>query len=309
MGRRLEHEQDFDQHADCPWSRSLTVTRHEPPRNWRALAHWRFVISSFVTLILTAFQLYADYRRDVAEVKSRLNRIGGVYLDSLTEGLWNLDERQLRLQLDALLRLPDIRGVEIREAGSTGNVPVLKLSRDPEDSTFAREYPLHRSVQGQDRVIGTLRVEATLAGIYRRLAKTGSTILATQAATIFLVSLFVLYFFHYLVTRHLSAIAADVGSHRIKDALLELRLRRRPLRHEDELERVATAFNALSHDLHIAYRDLAEREAKIRRLVDANIIGIFISRLPDFRRAGLSRLMTPFCACLGTAATTSPRDA
>ena len=150
------------------------------------------------------------------------------------------------------------------------------LAGIPKTSTFAREYPLHRSVQGQDRVIGTLRVEATLAGIYRRLAKTGSTILATQAATIFLVSLFVLYFFHYLVTRHLSAIAADVGSHRIKDALLELRLRRRPLRHEDELERVATAFNALSHDLHIAYRDLAEREAKIRRLVDANIIGIFI---------------------------------
>jgi GAF domain-containing protein len=26
------------------------------------------------------------------------------------------------------------------------------------------------------------------------------------------------------------------------------------------------------------YRDLAEREAKIRRLVDANIIGIFISK-------------------------------
>ena len=30
------------------------------------------------------------------------------------------------------------------------------------------------------------------------------------------------------------------------------------------------------------YRDLAEREAKIRRLVDANIIGIFIA---DFRRS------------------------
>ena len=31
------------------------------------------------------------------------------------------------------------------------------------------------------------------------------------------------------------------------------------------------------------YRDLAEREAKIRRLVDANIIGIFVS---DIRRSG-----------------------
>ena len=275
MGGRLEHRQGF--------TSALIVRGREVLRSLAASRHGIgarllisvLLISSFVTVILTALQLYADYRRDVADVESRLERIGGAYLDSLAEGLWNLDERQLRLQLDALLRLPDIRGVEIREAGSTGKV-LLKLSRDSEDSTFAREYPLHYSAQGQDRVIGTLRVEATLAGVHRRLANIASTILVTQAATIFLVSLFILYFFHHLVTRHLSAIAADVGSHRIKDAPLELHLRRRPPRHEDELQRVVTAFNALSHNLYTAYRDLAEREAKIRRLVDSNIIGIFI---------------------------------
>ena len=297
LGGRLEHRQDF--------TSTLIVRGREVLRSLAASRHGigaRLLIgvllfSSFVTLILTAIQLYADYRRDVADIESRLERIGGVYLDSLAEGLWNLDERQLRLQLDALLRLPDIRAVEIREAGSTGNVPFLKLSRDPEDSTFAREYPLHHNVQGQDRVIGTLRVEATLADIYRRLANTASTILVTQAATIFLVSLFILYFFHHLVTRHLSAIAADVGSHRIKDAPLELHLRRRPPRHEDELQQVVTAFNALSHNLHTAYRDLAEREARIRRLVDANIIGIFIW---DFEGRILEANDAVFCACSGT---------
>jgi len=79
------------------------------------------------------------------------------------------------------------------------------------------------------------------------------------------------------LTRHLSAIAVDVGNHRIKDAPLELHLRRRPPRHEDELHRVVTAFNALSQNLYTAYRALAEREARIRRLVDSNIIGIFNS--------------------------------
>jgi len=252
--------------------RSLAASRHGIGAR---LLIGVLLISSFVTVVLTALQLYADYRRDVGDVESRLEGIGETYLDSLAEGLWNLDERQLRLQLDALLRLPDIRGVEIREVGSTGKV-LVKLSRDPEDPTFAREYPLHYIAQGQDRVIGTLRVDATLAGVYRRLATIASTVLVTQSATIFLVSLFILYFFHHLVTRHLSAIAADVGSHSIKDAPLELHLRRRPPRHEDELQQVVAAFNALSHNLYTAYRDLAEREAKIRRLVDSNIIGIFI---------------------------------
>ena len=275
MGGRLEPRQGF--------TGTLIVRSREVLRSLAASRHGIgarllisvLLISSFVTVILTALQLYAGYRRDVAEVESRLERLGGAGLDSLAEGLWNLDERQLRLQLDALLRLPDIRGVEIREPGSTGKV-LFKLSRDPEDSTFAREYPLRYHALGQDRVIGTLRVEATFAGVYRKLANTASTILVNQAATIFLVSLFILYFFHHLVTRHLSAIAADISGYRSKDGPLKLHLRRRRPRHQDELQRVVTAFNALSHNLYTAYRDLAEREARIRRLVDANIIGIFI---------------------------------
>ena len=179
MGGRLEHRQDF--------TSALIVSGREVLRSLAASRHGIgarllicvLLISSFVTVILTALQLYADYRRDVADVESRLERIGGAYLDSLAEGLWNLDERQLRLQLDALLRLPDIRGVEIRETGSAGKA-LLKLSRDPEDSTFTREYLLHYSAQGQDRVIGTLRVEATLAGVYRRLANVASSILVTR---------------------------------------------------------------------------------------------------------------------------------
>jgi PAS domain S-box-containing protein len=121
--------------------------------------------------------------------------------------------------------------------------------------------------------------------------------LVSQAAEIFLVSLFIFYIFHELVTRHLFAIATFVDSYRIHDPPPPLHLRRPSRRHEDELQRVVTAFNALSDDLQIAYRNLhdmndqltrdvaarrrieavlREREGRIRRLVDANIIGIFV---------------------------------
>ena len=61
-------------------------------------------------------------------------------------------------------------------------------------------------------MIGSFHVEATFAAIYRRLADTALAILVTQAAQTFLVSLFILYIFHYLVTRHLSAIAAELAA-------------------------------------------------------------------------------------------------
>ena len=54
------------------------------------------------------------------------------------------------------------------------------------------------------------------------------------------------------------------------------------------------------------YRDLAEREAKIRRLVDANIIGIFICRIS---RVGFSRPMTRFSGWWDTIARISSRVA
>jgi PAS domain S-box-containing protein len=233
------------------------------------------LFSGLVALLLTAIQLYIDYRRDVAAIETRLSRIGESYLDSLAEGLWSLDEKQLRLQLDGIFRLPDIRVVEVRDAGTTNNPLVIKLSRTAEKSAFARDFPLLHKVEGQDRVIGTLHVEATLANVYQRLADAALTILLGQMAQTFLVSLFTLYIFHYLVTRHLSAIADDVGSYSIDDLPLQLRLRRRPPGQEDELQRLVTAFNTMSHNLHIAYRDLAQHEGKILRLVDSNIIGIF----------------------------------
>ena len=249
------------------------------------------LFSALVTLVLTLLQLYLDYRRDVTTLDSRLEQISGSYADSLAEGLWTLDQKQLRLQLTGILQLPDISAVELREIDDAGNPFVVKVGvRSSDSSVIAREYPLYYHEQGQDRVIGTLYVEATLARIYRTLLDRAVTILLSQAAKTFLVSLFIIYIFHFLVTRHLFTIARFVGDYRITDPPPHLRLRRRPRRHEDELERVVAAFNALSDDLQIAYRSvrdaneqlardatvLAEREAKIRRLVDANIIGIFI---------------------------------
>jgi PAS domain S-box-containing protein len=276
--------------------RSLAAQRHNVSVRLRLLGRV-LIFSACVTLVLTLLQLYLEYRRDVSALESQLEQIGKSNLDSLAESLWGLDEKQLRLQLAGILRLPDIRSVEVIESGSTGYRLVIRLGKNSISLPIKHEYPLRYNVEGKNLMIGTLYVEATLADIYHRLFNTGLTILVSQAAEIFLVSLFIFYIFNDLVTRHLFAIAAFVDSYQIHDPPLPLHLRRPPRRHEDELQRVVTAFNALSDDLQSAYRNLhdvndqltrdvaarrraeavlQEREARIRRLVDANIIGIFI---------------------------------
>jgi PAS domain S-box-containing protein len=222
------------------------------------------LFSGAVTLILTAIQVYMAYRRDVSAIDYRLTQISDSYLDGLAEGLATRNEQQLQLELQQILVRPDIGAVEVRAAGTADDRFVVRLGEKSESSAIAREYALRYKGQGQDRVIGTLRVEATLADVYRRLLGNALTILAVQATQTFLVCLFVLHIFRHLVTRHLSAIAAQLGSHHIGDQPLQLRLRRRPPRRADELERLITAFNTLSYNLHIAYRDLHERERALR---------------------------------------------
>ena len=69
------------------------------------------LFSSAITLLLTLLELYLYYRRDVGTIDRQISEIEGSYRRSLGEGLWNLDARQLELQVDGILQLPDIRFV------------------------------------------------------------------------------------------------------------------------------------------------------------------------------------------------------
>lgn len=235
----------------------------------------RVLMFSFVvTLTLTLIQLFLEYGRGVSGIESRLGDISRSSLASLGEGLWRLDREQLRLQVDGILRLSDIRAVEVREITQRSTPMVVTAGRRADRSVIVRDYPILYRVQGTDRLIGVLRVEATLTELYRELMNTALVILISQAAKTFLISLFILYVFHRLVTRHLAFMARFVGSYDVRHPPPPFHLPRPRGETADELDQVVSAFNAMCAGLQRAYRDLREREARIRRLVESNVIGI-----------------------------------
>ena len=220
------------------------------------------LFSSVVTLALTALQLYLDYEREVGVIETRLDEIGRSYPDSLGESLWNLDQNQLELQLKGILRLPDVQAVEISEIASRPNPVRVTFGQRAARSVIAREYPLDYVMQGARRQIGVLYVEATLTEVYRQLLNKALVILASQAAKTFLVSFFIVYLFHLLVTRHLAAIADFVSGYNLARPPPPLRLDRRPPREADELDKVIEAFNGLCTSLQHAYGDVRQANAQ-----------------------------------------------
>ncbi len=142
-----------------------------------------------------------------------------------------------------------------------------------------REFPIFHMNRGAEQTLGVLSIEATLDDVYRRLFDTAIVILISQGAKTFVVSFFMLYIVNRLITRHLVTAAKFLGGYDLRRSPPPLRLERRPLQQVDELDQLVGAFNGMCVENSRLYRDLADREGKIRRLVDANIMGICIWNL------------------------------
>lgn len=223
------------------------------------------LFSSIVTLTLTALQLYLDYDREVGVIETRLEEVGRSTTGSLGESLWNLDQNQLKLQLDGILRLPSMRAAEVREIADPPNPIRVAVGERSSRSVVTRDYPLTTTVQGTARAIGVLHVEATLSDVYQQLLNRALVILASQAAKTFIVSLFIIYMVHILVTRHLVAIADFVSKYSLARPPPPLHLQRRPPYDRDELDKVTDAFNAMCANLGRAYGELREANANLER--------------------------------------------
>jgi PAS domain S-box-containing protein len=267
-------------------------TLRRVPAAWRSLRGrlgglgWRLLVrvlffSSVVTLLLTLTQLYFDYRRDVQAIDLRMSEIDSVYSQSLGDGLWRLDRRQLQLQVEGILRLPEISYVELREVTDrTAPAPLIVTAGSHLANPPARrEFRILYANRGAERLLGILVVEATFDQIYRRLLATVAVIMVGQSIKTFVVSFFILLIVHRLITRHLAAIAKSLKEYDLRGSRAPLQLERHPPPSADELDGLVGAFNQMYARLQAAYGDLRDREAKVRRLVDSNIIGICIYNL------------------------------
>lgn len=224
------------------------------------------LFSTIVALLSTVVQLYADYRRDVGAIHGRLDEIGHGYIDSLATALWHVNTDLLRVQMEGIMRLPDMRGLEVAEVTEGIAKPLVMTAGAPIGSgALTRDFPLVYADRGHLRIIGRLRAEATLDAVYDRLFDKALVILATQSVKTFLVSLFTLYIVHRLVTRHLIAISAFLDRFDLRRTKEPLALRRTRPSRIDELDRVVTSFNAMSDSLRANYDELLEAHAAMAR--------------------------------------------
>lgn len=129
------------------------------------LLSWVLICSSFFALLVSAFQLHIDYKRDIETLHSSMTFINDSYLKSLASNAYNMDTGQLDLQLQGILKLQDIEYLEINEISENGQVILAKQGHPLTENYIYQEFKLNYPFsKGETAQYSTLHVGASLTG-------------------------------------------------------------------------------------------------------------------------------------------------
>ncbi|MEH6651871.1 MAG: ATP-binding protein [Motiliproteus sp.] len=238
--------------------------RQENQLSYRLLVYI-LLCSTLLAILSTAIQLFWDYKKDLDDIQQGIESIEVGYLDSLASSLWKLDKEQISIQLDGIMKLPDI-----------GFASITEIVADREESVFFRGdnsnvLPIQRSFElfYRDTLVGRLKVGATLDNVYQRLLQKFFIILGSQAIKTFFVSICILLIVHYLIVKQLNALALYTRRLGLDNLDEKFRLEPNMLRKgdPDALDQLSATLEQMQSNIR---KQLNEKKKAQQALVDLN---------------------------------------
>jgi hypothetical protein len=220
--------------------------------------------STAIAVLTTAAQLLFDYRRDLVDLHSRLNEIQNTQIEPLSRLIWTFDNPGIQVFIENILKIPDIEYLRVyvddQHSWSAGQ----RTSRN----TIDMEIPISYHDSSREEEIANLLLVASLDMVYIRLMKRAVVIFIGNGLKTFFVSLFILFLFQRLVTRHLVDIAEHANQVATGKAEGPFRLQRKKRSDDgsDELDNVTTAINLMRENLDNKVKRIAAAKAEQEHL-------------------------------------------
>ncbi|MBI1891241.1 MAG: PAS domain-containing protein [Burkholderiales bacterium] len=234
--------------------------------------------SSAITLIISIFQLIADYRHQRDNLNATIEQIG-IFIPNISSSVWSFDQKQILLALEALVQLPNVEQVTV-----TTSAPERKwiAGRTPPSHIVTRIFPLTHRVGAQEEIIGTLKVVGNLGAIYASVAEHAVSILVSNGLKTFLVAIFMLAVFRRLVTDRLEELAQNVVGLAPQVLRAPQPTGREPHcrgSEDDELDILKCAFDDMKQQLKAAVDELRDSRHLLQSIIDNAIAVIFVKDL------------------------------
>lgn len=156
--------------------------------------------SSVATFVVVSVQLYMDYKTELSELDKKFHMIEEAYKPSFESALWNLDNRQMDLQIKGILNYPEMSSIEIYSE----NQLINRGGVLPWKQTVTYIIPLqHFDSNGHLLTLGRMVIQSDLEVIYNLLWKKINVILFSQFLKTFFVSALLVFGLDKILTRHL----------------------------------------------------------------------------------------------------------
>ncbi len=229
------------------------------------------LFSLAITLLLTVVQLYGQYRHAMSGIEDDLRQIEQVHLKALSRSLWATNEKDLLLQLEGIVQIPNFEYVAVREGGKLWAQAGARRST----SVIERNYPMTYPQPGREIPLGTLTVVVGLDNVYHHLFVQALMILVSNGLQTFLMAGFAFVFFHWLVNRRLLTMAAYVHGMDIRRPEAPLKFAQKSHRAPDELDELAAAINHMREKTHAALAALQNSEEQFQLATEAADVGLW----------------------------------
>lgn len=226
------------------------------------------LFSSFLTLLITAIQLYIEFQYDVKGIHQKLAQVQTSDQQSITQSVWLSDKKQLKIIIDGITALPDIVFAKVSFSKGKDIVSGDASIESQAEKSIKLVIPLQYEYNSANLNIGEFTVIASLSDVYSRMINRLGIILLSNALKTSLVALFIYFIFVQLVTRHLTKISNFTEQH---DPLLdsaELSLDRSNTS-TDEFDFVVDSINAMHHRLKEQMSEIAQQKEYLSQTLNS----------------------------------------
>jgi len=194
-----------------------------------------------------------DYQEGIKQIDNQFKLVESSYLASIKQSIWVYDSEQLKLQMEGMVSLPDIRQVKVKLSDDK----IIEIGENKNRSTIQKEFRLNFLHNGRNIPLGTMIVSADLENLYEYIKTKILVIILAQGIKTFLTAFFILFLVQYLITRHLSAIADYSRNIKLQDGQSPLTLSKQV--HHDEIDEVATSINEMQALIKKEAEELEQR--------------------------------------------------
>lgn len=223
------------------------------------------VFSGFITLVISSYQLYSDYNKDVSGLMKNIDIVKKGYAQSLALAVWNFDEDQLKNLMKGILTLPGNAYLEVFDKKGK---KIISDGNELFKGTVNSEISLTILEDKKIIEIGKAVLWITLEGPKERLWDRVGLVLVSQALKTFIVAAFIILLIQIMITRYLSDIAYYLNSldkNKIS-SFSNIALEKNDI--GDEIDVIKNSINDFGYALIESHMQLKDLNENLEKLVE-----------------------------------------